>query len=159
MRTYNATLRHASPEGVPIEDTCLGAALPCPLKPVQMAHRLPKRFCPTMTREQIAKGARVVQRRRRDAAQPRGSAVGQHRSAPAPDPAPSREAGVDPRPRRQVRAGCGAAAGAPAARRLPGKPPILRRLVAVFAQMRDTEKAAAFLCAYLRTESSRSPCP
>ena len=30
-------------------------------------------------------------------------------------------------------------------RRLPGKPAILRRLVAVFEQMRDTGKAAAFL--------------
>jgi serine/threonine-protein kinase len=33
-------------------------------------------------------------------------------------------------------------------RRLPGKPAILRRLVAVFEQMRDTGKAAAFLRAY-----------
>lgn len=32
--------------------------------------------------------------------------------------------------------------------RLPGKPAILRRLVAVFEQMRDTGKAAAFLRAY-----------
>jgi|KBSSwiStaDraftv2_1062776.scaffolds.fasta_scaffold1341462_1 serine/threonine-protein kinase len=30
-------------------------------------------------------------------------------------------------------------------RRLPGKPAILRRLVAVFEQLRDTGKAAAFL--------------
>jgi len=35
-------------------------------------------------------------------------------------------------------------------RRLPGKPAILRRLVAVFEQMRDTGKAAAFLRAYQR---------
>ena len=33
-------------------------------------------------------------------------------------------------------------------RRLPGKPAILKRLVAVFEQMRDTGKAAAFLRAY-----------
>jgi hypothetical protein len=33
-------------------------------------------------------------------------------------------------------------------RRLPGKPAILRRLVAVFEQMRDTGKAVAFLRAY-----------
>lgn len=33
-------------------------------------------------------------------------------------------------------------------RRLPGKPAILRRLVAVFEQLRDTGKAAAFLRAY-----------
>jgi serine/threonine-protein kinase len=33
-------------------------------------------------------------------------------------------------------------------RRLPGKPAILRRLVAVFELMRDTGKAAAFLRAY-----------
>lgn len=33
-------------------------------------------------------------------------------------------------------------------RRLPGKPAILRRLVAVYEQMRDTGKAAAFLRAY-----------
>ena len=33
-------------------------------------------------------------------------------------------------------------------RRLPNKPAILRRLVAVFEQMRDTGKAAAFLRAY-----------
>jgi serine/threonine protein kinase len=33
-------------------------------------------------------------------------------------------------------------------RRLPGRPAILRRLVAVFEQMRDTGKAAAFLRAY-----------
>ncbi len=33
-------------------------------------------------------------------------------------------------------------------RRFPGKPAILRRLVAVFEQMRDTGKAAAFLRAY-----------
>jgi serine/threonine-protein kinase len=33
-------------------------------------------------------------------------------------------------------------------RRLPGKPAILRRLIAVFEQMRDTGKAAAFLRAY-----------
>jgi eukaryotic-like serine/threonine-protein kinase len=33
-------------------------------------------------------------------------------------------------------------------RRLPGEPAILRRLVAVFEQMRDTGKAAAFLRAY-----------
>ena len=33
-------------------------------------------------------------------------------------------------------------------RRLPGKPAILRRLVVVFEQMRDTGKAAAFLRAY-----------
>jgi serine/threonine-protein kinase len=33
-------------------------------------------------------------------------------------------------------------------RRLPGKPAILRRLVAVFEQMRDIGKAAAFLRAY-----------
>lgn len=33
-------------------------------------------------------------------------------------------------------------------RKLPGKPAILRRLVAVFEQMRDTGKAAAFLRAY-----------
>lgn len=33
-------------------------------------------------------------------------------------------------------------------RRLPGKPAILRRLVAVFEQMRDTGRAAAFLRAY-----------
>jgi serine/threonine-protein kinase len=33
-------------------------------------------------------------------------------------------------------------------RRLPGKPAILRRLVAVFEQMRDTGKAPAFLRAY-----------
>jgi serine/threonine-protein kinase len=33
-------------------------------------------------------------------------------------------------------------------RRMPGKPAILRRLVAVFEQMRDTGKAAAFLRAY-----------
>src|SRR5271166_3330104 len=33
-------------------------------------------------------------------------------------------------------------------RRLPGKPAILRRLVAVFEQMRDTGKAASFLRAY-----------
>ena len=36
-------------------------------------------------------------------------------------------------------------------RRLPGKPAILRRLVAVFEQMRDTGKAAAF-------EHTRRPC-
>ncbi|MBK6812940.1 MAG: protein kinase [Sandaracinaceae bacterium] len=35
-------------------------------------------------------------------------------------------------------------------RRLPGRPAILRRLVAVFEQMRDTGKAAAFLRAYQR---------
>lgn len=35
-------------------------------------------------------------------------------------------------------------------RRLPGKPAILRRLIAVFEQMRDTGKAAAFLRAYQR---------
>ena len=33
-------------------------------------------------------------------------------------------------------------------RRLPGKPAILRRLVAVFDQMRDTGRAVAFLRAY-----------
>jgi len=33
-------------------------------------------------------------------------------------------------------------------RRLPGKPAILKRLVAVFEQMRDIGKAAAFLRAY-----------
>jgi eukaryotic-like serine/threonine-protein kinase len=33
-------------------------------------------------------------------------------------------------------------------RQLPGKPAILRRLIAVFEQMRDTGKAAAFLRAY-----------
>jgi serine/threonine protein kinase len=37
-------------------------------------------------------------------------------------------------------------------RRLPNKPAILRRLVAVFEQMRDTGKAAAFLRAYQRVE-------
>ena len=35
-------------------------------------------------------------------------------------------------------------------RRLPGQPAILRRLVAIFEQMRDTGKAAAFLRAYQR---------
>ena len=35
-------------------------------------------------------------------------------------------------------------------RRLPGRPAILRRLIAVFEQMRDTGKAAAFLRAYQR---------
>ena len=34
--------------------------------------------------------------------------------------------------------------------RLPGRPAILRRLVAVFEQLRDTGKAAAFLRAYLK---------
>jgi eukaryotic-like serine/threonine-protein kinase len=33
-------------------------------------------------------------------------------------------------------------------RRLPGRPAILRRLIAVFEQMRDVGKAAAFLRAY-----------
>jgi hypothetical protein len=35
-------------------------------------------------------------------------------------------------------------------RRLPGKPAILKRLVAVFEQMRDTGRAAVFLRAYQR---------
>jgi eukaryotic-like serine/threonine-protein kinase len=33
-------------------------------------------------------------------------------------------------------------------RRMPGRPAILRRLVAVFEQLRDTGKASAFLRAY-----------
>src|SRR3984893_7668020 len=36
-------------------------------------------------------------------------------------------------------------------RRLPGKPAILKRLVAIFEQMRDTGKAAAFLRVYQKT--------
>ncbi len=35
-------------------------------------------------------------------------------------------------------------------RRMPGKPAILRRLVAVYEQMRDTGKAVAFLRAYIK---------